>query len=355
MNKLVCTVFIIVFLFKTQTVFSNNLIYDVNNVEVKGKINNSSDKKKLIDLAFKKAFIIFVNKALLEKDATSLYKTETKVIKDLILTYQIIKNKKKTTSEAFTTFNIQFDSKKINNFLSSKSISYVDISSISLTIFPILIEDSNIFLYEQNFFYKNWVKLKETTTNSNEELISYNLALENIEDLEYVNNIKDNLNLIDIKKINSFNKNENYIVLIIYSTGNQLKAFIKTFIEKKSIDKNIFLNFNINNKEKTYKKTIAVLKKEIEQIWKEQNLVDVNTPTFLDFFLEINEIQDYLKLKSVLDSIDIIEKYSVLEMTSKYFKVRIKYKGKITKIKKKISEQSIDIKIVDNIWKLKIK
>ena len=347
--------FIILFILKTENVFSNNLIYDVNNVEIKGKIIDSFTKKKLIDLAFKKAFIIFVNKALLEKDATSLYKTEIKEIKDLVLTYQIIKNTKKANSEAFSTFNIKFDSKKISNFLSSKGISYVDVSNISLTIFPILIEDRNILLYEQNFFYKNWVKLKDAKTSSNEELISYNLVLENIEDLEYVSNIKDNLNLIDIKKINSFNKNENYTLLVIYSTGNQLKAFIKTFIEKKSIDKNINLNFNMNNKDKAYEKAIVVLKKEIDQIWKEQNLIDVNTPSFLDFFLEINETQDYLKLKSVLDSIDIIEKYSVLEMTSKYFKVRIKYKGKINKIKKKISEQSINIKIVDNVWKLKIK
>ena len=59
MNKLVCTVFIIVFLFKTQTVFSNNLIYDVNNIQVTGKINNDLDSRKLIEVAFQKAFIVF--------------------------------------------------------------------------------------------------------------------------------------------------------------------------------------------------------------------------------------------------------------------------------------------------------
>ena len=48
MNKLFFTFCIIVFLVKTQTVFSNNLIYDVNNIEVSGIINNNSDKKKLI-------------------------------------------------------------------------------------------------------------------------------------------------------------------------------------------------------------------------------------------------------------------------------------------------------------------
>ena len=84
MNKLVCTVFIIVFLFKTQTVFSNNLIYDVNNIQVTGKINNDLDSRKLIEVAFQKAFIVFVDKTLLSEDAIGLHKTKTQIIKDLI-------------------------------------------------------------------------------------------------------------------------------------------------------------------------------------------------------------------------------------------------------------------------------
>ena len=67
MNKFFLIFCIIVFLFKTQTVFSNNLIYDVNNIEVSGKINKNLDKKILIQSAFQKAFITFVNKTLLKK------------------------------------------------------------------------------------------------------------------------------------------------------------------------------------------------------------------------------------------------------------------------------------------------
>ena len=67
MNKFFFIFCIIVFLFKTQTVFSNNLIYDVNNIEVSGKISNNLDKKILIQSAFKKAFLTFANKTLLKK------------------------------------------------------------------------------------------------------------------------------------------------------------------------------------------------------------------------------------------------------------------------------------------------
>ena len=86
MNNIFFIFCIIVFLFKTQTVFSNNLIYDVNNIEIIGKIKNDSDKKKIVQSAFQKAFIIFVNKTLLKKDAKKLYKKKNSTIEDLVFT-----------------------------------------------------------------------------------------------------------------------------------------------------------------------------------------------------------------------------------------------------------------------------
>ena len=352
MNKFFSIFCIILFILKTENVLSSNLLYDVNNVEVSSKIKNNSNKGRLAELAFRKAFIIFINKTLLRDDAISLYKTDTKIIKDLVLTYQIINNKNNNSKENISIFNIKFDSKKVNEFLAKRGISYADISNISLTLLPILIKDKNILLYEENFFHKNWVKSEEIKKNTNEELISYNLALESIEDLEYINNNKENMDLIDIKKINSFNGNINYALVIIYSAEDKFKAFIKTSIKDKNINRNI--NLSLDNKNKSYEEAIIILKKEINQIWKEQNLIDVNTPSFLDFFLEIKKIDDYLKLKSILDSIDVIENYSVLEMTNVYSKIRIKYKKKVNKIKDKLSEKKINIKILDNIWKLNI-
>ena len=352
MNKFFSIFCIILFILKTENVLSSNLLYDVNNVEVSSKIKNNSNKGRLAELAFRKAFIIFINKTLLRDDAISLYKTDKKIIKDLVLTYQIINNKNNNSKENISIFNIKFDSKKVNEFLAKRGISYADISNISLTLLPILIKDKNILLYEENFFHKNWIKSEEIKKNTSEELISYNLALESIEDLEYINNNKENMDLIDIKKINSFNGNINYALVIIYSAEDKFKAFIKTSIKDKNINRNI--NLSLDNKNKSYEEAIIILKKEINQIWKEQNLIDVNTPSFLDFFLEIKKIDDYLKLKSILDSIDVIENYSVLEMTNVYSKIRIKYKGKVNKIKDKLSEKKINIKILDNIWKLNI-
>ena len=97
-----------------------------------------------------------------------------------------------------------------------------------------------------------------------------------------------------------------------------------------------------------------VITEEINEIWKKQNLIDVKTPSFLNVYLEIGNINNLQKLQAALNKIDIIENHNVLELTKNYAKISIKYLGKIDKIKLKFIEQKIDINIQDNEWKLKL-
>ena len=352
MNNFFFIFCIIVFLFKTQTVFSNNLIYDVNNIEIIGKIKNDSDKKKIVQSAFQKAFIIFVNKTLLKKDAKKLYKTKISTIEDLVFTYQIVKKKKK--KENILIVNVKFDQKKIFNFLSQNRISYADVKNISLTLLPVFIKDNNVFMYDDNFFYNNWLKKEIEAENTNDILINYNLALENIEDLQYINLNKENLELVDMKKITSLNTSNNYALLIIYFTEENFKAYVKTYIKKKEINKRIDLKVYSKNETKNYEEAIQTLKEEINQIWKGQNLIDVSTPSFLDLFLDVKKVDDYSKISSIFDSIDLIENYSVSEMTNKYIKIRLRYKGRLNKLNDKLFEKKINIKITDNEWRVRL-
>ena len=133
-----------------------------------------------------------------------------------------------------------------------------------------------------------------------------------------------------------------------------MRAYVKTYIKKKEIDKSVDLKIYPENDIKTYEEAILTLKEEINQIWKGQNLIDVNTPSFLDLFLDTKQINDYLKLRSVFDSINLIEDYSVSETTNDYTKIRLKYKGKLNKLKDKLLEKKIIIKIVDYTWRIKV-
>ena len=354
MNKLFFIFCIIVFLVKTQTVFSNNLIYDVNNIEVNGRIGTDLDKRKLIQSAFQKAFIIFTNKTLLRKDALNLHKTKVTKIEDLVFAYQIVKDEKNVKKENILTVNVKFDQKKISNFLAQNRVSYADVSNISLTLLPVFIKNKEVLMFTENFFYNNWLENQNTIKRSKDILITYNLALENAEDLQYINSNKENLELIDAINLTSIKDVRNYAFLLIYFIEDQLRAYVKTSIGKKKIDKSFNIEIFPGDEEKTYTQAIVTIKEEINQIWKGQNLIDVNTPAFLDLFLKVEETSDYLRISNIFDSIDLIENYSVLEMTNEYSKVRLKYKGKVNRLKNKLIENKINIKIIDNIWRAKI-
>ena len=348
MSKYLFILSIIVFLFKTETVFSAETIYDVNNIQVSGKLNNNLDNNKLIEEAFRKAFLIFINKTLLEKDIETLSKTNIQIIKDFIFTHQITSQKKSIDEEIILTVNVKFDPKKINNYLSINNISYADISEISISILPILRKENNLFIFSDNFFYNEWNKTENDKKNTEAQLINYNLALENAEDLFYINNNKENLELIDINKLNSLSEEKNKIFLI-FTLNEDAKVFIKVYFNEKEVIKNIILN---NNSTDDYNSLIMNVKDLINQIWKEQNLIDINTPAYLDIIFDIKKINDFLKFRTFLDTIDIIDNYSILEITNKYAKIRMKYKGKISNLREKFLNEKININIENNEWSL---
>ena len=348
MSKYLFILSIIVFLFKTETVFSAETIYDVNNIQVSGKLNSNLDNNKLIEEAFRKAFLIFINKTLLEKDIETLSKTNIQIIKDFIFTHQIASQKKNTDEEIMLTVNVKFDPKKINNYLSINNISYADISEISISILPILRKENNLFIFSDNFFYNEWNKTENDKKNTEAQLINYNLALENAEDLFYINNNRENLELIDINKLNSLSEEKNKIFLI-FTLNEDTKVFIKAYFNEKEVIKNITLN---NNSTDDYNSLIMNVKDLINQIWKEQNLIDINTPAYLDIIFDIKKINDFLKFRTFLDTIDIIDNYSILEITNKYAKIRMKYKGKISNLREKFLNEKININIENNEWSL---
>jgi hypothetical protein len=348
MSKYLFILSIIVFLFKTETVFSAETIYDVNNIQVSGKLNNNLDNNKLIEEAFRKAFFIFINKTLLEKDIESLSKTNIQIIKDFIFTHQITSQKKSINDEIILTINVKFDPKKINNYLSINNISYADISEISISILPILRKENNLFIFSDNFFYNEWNKTENDKKNTEAQLINYNLALENAEDLFYINNNRENLELIDINKLNSLSEEKNKIFLI-FTLNEDTKVFIKAYFNEKEVIKNIILNDNSTD---DYNSLIMNVKDQINQIWKEQNLIDINTPAYLDIIFDIKKINDFLKFRTFLDTLDIIDNYSILEITNKYAKIRMKYKGKISNLREKFLNEKININIENNEWSL---
>ena len=340
-------IFILIVFFKTETLFSDNDLFNFNNIELekKHKITN----KTLADKAIKEGFSVLITKLLLKEDIDKLLDLNFSLIKELVTYYQITDIYEKSSGAEFIKFSVTFDKDKIHDLFYKKNVLYSEILDKELFILPILIKDDEIFVFNNNFFYENWNKVFKN------DLIEFILPLENIEIIQNINNRKQNLINLDLASLFQEYSKKNIALIIIEDNqiGNN-KIFIKSIIQNKKITKS--LNFKKHGLEadKFYEKIIAESKKELINLVKSKNLIDIRTPSFLITKLKIDKKSNLATLNSRLKNIDLIENPFVLDFNKDYMNLRIKYLGKLEKIINQLKKENIDLQLINDQWVIKI-
>ena len=104
-----------------------------------------------------------------------------------------------------------------------------------------------------------------------------------------------------------------------------------------------------------YPKILKFLKKEILELVKSQNIIDIGAPAFLNIYLTLNNQKDLFLFQNILSEIDLIETFNVREFNNTFAYINIKYYGKINKIKEKLIEKRVDINFKNNQWSARLK
>ena len=185
MKNLIFISFILIILFKTGNVLSDNNIFNVNNIEISQE--TSKNKEKLVNTAFKKAFNELINRLLMEEDYKRISNTNLAQIKKLISYYQILNENKDTTKNRKIKYNVFFDKDRMHSFFYNQDILYSDIINTEVILFPLLKKREQYFIYKKNYFYENWNNEKF------DNLIEYTLPAENIENIQKINSYKGNI------------------------------------------------------------------------------------------------------------------------------------------------------------------
>ena len=213
---------------------------------------------------------------------------------------------------------------------------------------PILIKENDIFIFNNNFFYENW------NNDLDNNLIEFILPLENIEVIQNINKFKNNL--IDINIENLFKEYTNKNLALILMEENNLKIkkiYVKTLIQGKNISKSLNLKNDNSNSDIHYKKVIIELKKELVNLVKSRNLIDIRTPSFLNAKLDLDKNSNLVELKSRIKKIDLIENIVVQSFNKNYVDLKIKYLGKLEKIILQLKEESIELRLINEQWFIK--
>ena len=344
MKNLIFICCILIILFKTGNVLSDNNIFNVNNVEISKEI--STNKDKLANQAFKKGFKELINRLLLEEDYKKVSTTNLDQIKGLISYYQI-KNKENEANDIIR-FNIFFDKDKIHNFFYQKNILYSDIINTDIIIFPLLIRDKQYFIYTKNYFYENWNK---ETSN---DLIQYTLPTENIESIQQIKINRESIHKINVEDFFKEYNLENKVFAAINITQNTAKVYLNIKTAGKKLNKNLLINNPGLNQEKFNNQIISEIKNTIRDLIKSQNLIDVRVPSFLNAEIKLNNQSNLVEFNNRIKKIDLIDSFYVQELNKDYILVKIKYLGKINKIIDRLKDQNIDLNMREGQWKLNI-
>ena len=347
MKYLKIILFILVIFSKTGNVLSKENLFNVNNVELTKNPNTSNEK--MANKAIKLGFDKLMSKILLKDDYERILKSNISEIKQFVSYYQIKKNTDKETDSNKIVFNIFFDKEKLHSLFYKKNIFYSDIADKELYLLPILVKNNQFYIFNQNFFYQNW------NSSNEKDLIEFILPIENIEVIQNIKLNKENLLDLDLRILFKEYTNKNLALVIIEELDNKIKKiYLKTRILEKNIDKNILVNKENLVSEKFYNKIINQISKEITNIIKSQNLIDIRTPSFLNAKLKISKKNSIVELNKRIEQVDLIDGIFVQEFNSEFVLIKIKFIGKLNKIIKQLEKEKIKLELKNEQWRLRI-
>ena len=346
MKNLVFIFCILIILFKTGNVLSNNNIFNVNNIKIDGKIYEN--KEKVINQAFKKGYKELINRLLLEKDYQKLSTINLGQIKKLISYYQIVNPDSEEESKNKTEFNISFDKDNMYEFFYQNKILYSDIINTEIVLLPLFIIDKQYYLYTKNYFYENW------NNDTSDNLIQYTLPVESIESIQIIEKNKDNIYDLNFSDFFKEYDLENMAFVIIEINKDIAQIFLNTKITGKKLNKTLSINkANLNQKD-FYNKIILETKYKITNLIKSENLIDVRTPSFLNAEIKLNKKSNLIEFNNRIKGIGLIDNFHVQKLNKDYALVKIKFLGKIDKIINELKDQNINLKMIQGQWQIDI-
>jgi len=340
------TIFLILIVFlKTETLLSENNLFNVNNIQIEKKEKSTNDA--LANQAIKIGFNQLVEKILLAEDIEKINDLKFTTIKQLVNYYRVSKDSIEKNKE-LVNFSIKFDKDKMHDLFYRKGIRYSEITDKDLYILPILIKNEKLFIFNNNFFYKNWNIIFDV------DLLEFILPLENIEIIQIINKDKDNLVNLAMDKIFKEYSMKNLALIIIEENNNNELIYLKTKIQNKNISKKLNLKKNDLETKIFYEKIITETKKEIINLVKSENLIDISSPLFLNTRFNLSKKSNFNELKTRIKNIELIENIFVKDFNKDYMNLRIKYLGKFQNIINQLKNQNIDLKMINDQWVIKI-
>ena len=314
--------------------FSEEDVFVVDNVSVEGVINVNFSRDKYIDKAFLDSFQILMSKILLGRELNKIKNIRLNDIKNLVSSFQFL-DETYRNEEYKASFKIIYNGIKVKN--------------ISAIFFPVLFVNEEMQDFYENFFYKQW-----TTIKIKNELINFILPLEDLDDISKIKEMKNKIEELNIDSfVNKYNV-ENNVFALMHFKNNRLHVYLKTNFYNSKISKNISYELNDIKDALKLNSILKDLKIQINDIWKEENLINLSIPLSLRVKFKLKKLQDLDKLKNAFYKISIIDSSSLKEFNINSAIFEIAYYGNPKKLQTELLEFGYQLKNEQGHWELYI-
>ena len=333
--------------FSTIKVFADN--YTVKNITIKEQYDISFNKDKVINKGFDEAFKTLIYKIVENKDKNLFKEKKKKKISSLIDNFSIT-NEKFVNNNYEVDFEVKFDKKKLLSFIRSKNVISSVPKNTEVLFVPILIDTqtNEIKYFNQNYFYNNWNNINEKFF-----LLNYNLPDENIENFQFFQKIKNNLENNDLSEITNRYNFKNIFVAIFYKNKSNLKIFSKISFS------NLNFNFNINENIFDYDDKEAIdriilnLKNLYEDKWKLINKINTSITIPIKISVKNSNFIITDKIENLLNKSDFVYDYEIEKINNEEIVYRIIYNSNPSKFVNNLKTNGININSSTDIWTIK--
>jgi len=336
--------FLIIFAkFSTIEVSANT--YKIADLKISKPYDKNFNKEEIIDIAFEKAFEQLILRITTIDKSRVKRLSKLKNIYSLIESFSIV-DEKFIDNKYISVFEVEFNKKKLFNYLQNKNIFPSIPKEKDLLLIPILINNqkNQVLLFSENSFYMNWNK-----SNENYYLINYILPNEDIED---INLIKKNINNIEEHNFNEIISKyaiKDYIILILFQKENNFNALMKINLNNKLIISNKKFSWNENQ---SIENIIQDLKLEFENHWKKLNII--NTSIKLPITISVNSKKYNLvkELEKKLQDLDLVSSYYIDYFSNEQVIYKIIFNSTPNKFISEFTNSNIRLNTNNSIWRI---
>ena len=333
-----------IIIFSTTYLYANN--FKVTNIEISSPFSLNFNKNRVIDKGFQKSFSNLLTMITTSGDNNKIKNISIKEIKTMIDSFTI-SSESFVNNEYFVTLETTFNKKNVLKFLERKNIFPSIPIKNKVLLLPILvdIETDNIYLFNDNIFYKKW-----NNENKNYQLLDYLLPSEDLEDLNKIQEMSKSIDTYNFSNLIAKYDVDDYIILIIYKSKNEIKILSKINLNNSlKVYNHEYSGINLNN-DKDFQKVLKNLKITFEDYWKKNNEINTSIKLPLIISIDSKNHKKITELEGMFNTIDLISDFYILKFDSETIQYRVVYNGSPKKFLNTMNKNNFNLDMRNKIW-----